>query len=160
MSIDLDDGNGYQLASLGQLISAQYSSGGNKRVKLKMKTFDRKEYVAHFSFKVMEQGIGTRFPNTPTDIEIPATQEHSGGVMNVFINDCNDGLAKPLIIADGLDPELRDENRTWEFAIELLRFDVDGNNELIEILESEGYDIIFVDYNNGGDYIQRNARMV
>ncbi|TXB61581.1 esterase/lipase family protein [Phaeodactylibacter luteus] len=125
-----------------------------------MKTFDRKEYVAHFSFKVMEQGIGTRFPNTPTDIEIPATQEHSGGVMNIFINDCNDGLAKPLIIADGLDPELRDENRTWEFAIELLNYQLQSGDVLIDQLESEGYDIIFVDYNNGGDYIQRNARMV
>jgi hypothetical protein len=167
LAIDFDDGNGYQPASVGQTFSVSYPEPGLKRIKLKLQAVGSVEYVCHFAFDVKGVAISTRYDEEPTAIPVPATAEHSGGVIYLFVNECNAGLTQPLIILDGLDPQAREDLgrdeeslRTWEFAVQLLAFSTEENGVLIDILESEGYDIIFLDYNNGADYIQRNARMV
>ena len=59
---------------------------------------------------------------------------------------------KPLIIVEGFDP-------TNEISVSNIAslFNRPTGNMLGEQLRNEGYDIIILNFANGGDYIQRNA---
>jgi len=73
-------------------------------------------------------------------------------------------LTKPLIVIEGFDPY----NSFNYFS--LINSDGSGGTNIIineatfltlnQAIENEGYDLVFVDYLNGTDYIQRNAYMV
>jgi hypothetical protein len=111
-----------------------------------------------------------RFYNTeiltinPADVRAYNGQKATGEVTIIY-NGSTTVLDKPLIIFEGYDtwkimyPDNPKENYTWK---SLLNGDRGvGMGYLDEFfqynLSTRGYDIVFVDYDNATDYIQRNA---
>lgn len=68
------------------------------------------------------------------------------------VNSSVNTLRKPIIIVDGFDPE--DKRSANELYNKNLSF---GGENLGEILRTMGYDIVVLNFPNGGDYIERNA---
>lgn len=70
-------------------------------------------------------------------------------------------MKKPLIVVPGIVipelVELTGEGETYNDFIEnLQRRNLDLNN----LLKTEGYDLVFIEYHHGADWIQKNAKLV
>lgn len=100
---------------------------------------------------------------------VTATKAYNGvfGSASILISNRNDNdpvIRKPLIVAEGLDighitkPENPEGANTYKEFIERIEFS--GSNGLRQLLfngTSSEYDIIYVNWTNGTDYLQRNA---
>lgn len=96
---------------------------------------------------------------------ITATKNYNGafGTVKLTIDDTNnDGIRKPLIVAEGFDagiilaPELTNGmNSYYQFR----NSTYDGGTELRSLIynSNKQYDIIYVDWDNGVDFLQKNA---
>ena len=96
---------------------------------------------------------------------ITATKNYNGafGTVKLTIDDTNnDGIRKPLIVAEGFDagiilaPERINGMNTYsQFRTESFN----GGTELRSLIynSNKQYDIIYVDWNNGVDFLQKNA---
>ena len=84
------------------------------------------------------------------------------GVYEIFYDNVNSVLDKPIILVDGFDPT---DNRSIPQIYEMLDY---GDGNLATDLRNQGYDIIILNFPNytrsngdlimgGSDYIQRNA---
>ncbi|MCZ8072459.1 MAG: esterase/lipase family protein [bacterium] len=76
----------------------------------------------------------------------------------------NDGiLDKPLILAEGFDPENSFNFLSYRDNKDALSVAVDrafAGQTLAQALETAGYDLIFVNFGQGGDDIKRNAYLL
>lgn len=68
-------------------------------------------------------------------------------------------LRKPVIILDGFDPG---DSRNLDRLNQLMTYDHDNNTttppkRLVEDLQNLGYDVTLVNFQNGADFIERNA---
>lgn len=76
----------------------------------------------------------------------------------------NTSLRKPLIIVPGIIiPELTElfgVRETYNDFITHLQNEDNGNPELNNLLQTEGYDLVFIEYHHGADWIQKNAKLV
>lgn len=78
----------------------------------------------------------------------------------------NTKILKPLIVAPGIDhPQLVElsgrESEDYLGFLNWLGQASTINGQILEdLLENEGYDLIYVDYENGADYIERNAKLL
>lgn len=76
------------------------------------------------------------------------------------------GIQKPLIIMEGFDDGklTTPDNPTGKYSLtnfnNSITFGKSGNLEALLTGSTQSYDIIFVDYDDGTDYIQRNACML
>lgn len=109
---------------------------------------------------------GSIYCNTANSVKkITATKSHLGelGSLNLTIRCSGDGIINnPLIVVEGFDiGNLFDpENEYGTTNIRTFRDAVEfGSNELNNLLFNTGreYDIIYVDWINGMDYMERNA---
>ncbi len=66
-------------------------------------------------------------------------------------NSCN-SIRKPIIIVEGYDPKNSYAPVDYYYLID--------NWSLIRNLRGQGYDVIILNFNNGADYIQRNAYLL
>ena len=93
------------------------------------------------------------------------TQAYFGeGEYQIFLDNVDGVLDKPIIIIDGFDPG---DGRDITMLYEALNF---GDDNLADILRAEGFDFIALnaplyttdgkDIDGGGDYIQRNAMVL
>lgn len=96
---------------------------------------------------------------------ITATISYQGGTASgyykVFPGFNNSFIDKPIIITDGIDPvdsEPGGSRKIDEIYAFINKPTSSGN--LADRLRNEGYDIIILDFENGADYIQRNAFVV
>ena len=96
-----------------------------------------------------------------------STSNHSGG--NVYVRYSRKGtertITKPLIIVEGYDihsaaPDIEPFNYSYSDFVNAINIETppfDFNGHLDDIA---GYDLIFIDYNDGTDDIVRNAALV
>ncbi len=89
------------------------------------------------------------------DWHIIPTSNHSGATVTIALGCGKTQLTKPLIILEPFDP-LNDFNYS-ETLLKLIRYE--ETKELLEELEAQGYDLVYIDYNNGGDFIERNTAL-
>jgi hypothetical protein len=128
-------------------------------------------YDSHFDLEVSEPGCAQpRYSTGGFTQSFAATSQHSGG--QVFIRFGTNGttrtqLTRPLIVAEGYDvssiaPKLQDNYNITDFLNSIT------GSGLYNSLENAansipggpaGYDIVFIDYNNGTDDIRRNAAL-
>jgi hypothetical protein len=100
-------------------------------------------------------------------VEFVGTQNYLGQTNTATIeidylagNDCSDGITKPLIVAEGFDSGL--------LGMENGLGDVDYGNFRFEYLNATGtlgvtisdYDIIYINWDEGRDHLQRNALLL
>jgi hypothetical protein len=122
-----------------------------------------------------------RFPRNGFKSPKAYLGEVAGANVAVRYGNADNVIKKPLIIVEGFDPWhiitpaiRRTQDRSNNFDFDDLISDVTGGLDwpinfthgnttyttLLDAIEGEGFDLIFVDYNNGVDYIQRNAYLV
>lgn len=167
--VDFANGSGYQSATFDNPLPVTYTDTGYKRLKIKLICTDNSVYECYAEFNILELNGGS--PNARYDVRdfvqpfLP-TANHSGGTATVrFSRKGTERLiTKPLIIVEGYDVSdvapflratpynynefLRDINR------EPLPYDFNGNLD-----DVAGYDLIFINYNNGTDDILRNVAL-
>ncbi|MCX8490651.1 MAG: hypothetical protein ORN54_06245 [Cyclobacteriaceae bacterium] len=159
INVDFGDGRGYLNALWNTPLAGAYTTTGLKQIKIKVIFTDNTFVECYSSIQVL--GLSTpqaRFAS-PADMTQPfdAKANHAGG--NAFIKYSSTNTArrikKPLIVAEGYDissiaPKLQKNYSLQDF---LNAINNTGSFDFNNSLDLSGYDLIFLDYNNGTDDI-------
>ncbi|CAM1363444.1 conserved exported protein of unknown function [Tenacibaculum soleae] len=178
IQIDFNNGNGYVTIPFNQNIAVNYTTEGVKTWKYKLNLTNGTNLYSHSKIKI-EKGYETyaygsknqqrttsngvaRYPSR----RITATDSYLGRKSSVTltIDDANgdNEITNPLIVVEGFDvgvllsPENEYGYTNYEddFKRSLIR-----SGQLRELIYdyNKQYDIIYIDWDNGVDYLQRNA---
>tara|TARA_R110002050_G_scaffold80217_5_gene171718 strand:+ start:2451 stop:5528 length:3078 start_codon:yes stop_codon:yes gene_type:complete len=173
VQIDFDNGQGYQTVTLNTDKSISYTSGGIKELKYKITYTNNSilyshskilldytpNYQARYDGNVLLFNRAVRTGNAWNG----AT---ASGFVTIELAPGRTQLTKPLIVVEGFDPNnsfdysdlVEDELYRGPGGLNII---IDNNDlTLNQAIENENYDLVFVDYANGTDFIQRNALMV
>lgn len=173
LQIDFANGQGFQTISIGMPISISYTDTGYKRWTVKAVLSDNSILQCYNEYYVLRvPNISSSFVTNQT--VIPAwgfvdavAGVHSGAIIRVnYSNRSNTNtLRKPLIVIEGYDvstiaPSLQDNYSEVDFINAISTepgntFDFNGSLD-----DNAGYDLVFVDFNNGVDDIVRNSAVV
>ncbi len=164
--VDFANGSGYQPAYFDTPLPVTYSDTGYKRLKIKLVCNDNSVYECYAEFNVLELTPQARY-GTPDFVRtFNATANHSGGTATVrmSIRGTERLITKPLIVVEGYDvsdvaPSLITTPYDYNRFLRVINtepgtYDFNGNLDDIA-----GYDLIFINYNNGTDDILRNAAL-
>jgi hypothetical protein len=184
IQIDANDGLGYRTITFGQNLSVAYTTSGMKHWYYKV-TLSNGQIVYSHSKISIEEGLvtiphinssgGSLYEKTALTnssalgrTNITATLPYNGsyGSAKVVIDyaSADRKIRRPLIVAEGFDQGAL-TNPEEEFGITSyadFKFII-GNSQsgqlqsLLTDINTKQYDIIWVDWNNGTDYIQKNA---
>jgi len=178
MSIDFNDGQGYRTLTAGQQLTLNYADTGTKIWKYRLQLSGGQYLYCHSQVKikntVIEAGCsGCRFGPTPREVLPPFTadepfQEIAGrGLVTIQYRDPDFGLRRPLIVVEGFDaghitnPELRFGTSTINDFYRTVNALTSGSPNLDNVIRNfPEYDIIYVDWRNGTDFLQRNGLLL
>jgi hypothetical protein len=188
LQVDFGNGQGYQTVLANTPIGVNYATEGEKVLRFKISYTDNSFRESRTKIFVSEivnpaasyRGIDTLefvFPRTG----FPSPKVYQGKVARarVTVEFANPGqvIRRPLIVVEGFDGWniLTPENRNTNFSfIDFISPNQDGGinrvidynhngtfySTLSDALEGEDFDLIFVDFADATDYIQRNAYLV
>ena len=184
IEIDFEDGLGYRLAVYNQLLNVNYTVEGNKTWKYKL-TLTNGQTLLSASRIVIKAGINfnpiteaqaySKSGNTACGLynfDITSTNLFNGfpGKARIFVddagNDCK--ITKPLILVEGWDvstllsPETKYTSKDFDDFMNKIYL---SNSNLKSLISGpsyiangdQQYDIIYINWDNGVDFIQRNA---
>lgn len=183
IAIDFDNGNGYVTMPFNSTYNLQYTEEGiyDWTYKLTLTNgqilYSRSRIIIEKTLydTVSTQHIMKRTINEPCatnefgidQVEFVGTQNYLGQTNTATIeidylgtNDCDDGITRPLIVAEGFDSGLLGmENGLGDedydgFFREATRFTGALAGEI------DNYDIIYVNWDQGRDHLQRNALLL
>jgi hypothetical protein len=173
LQINFDNGEGFKTITIGTPVTINYTDTGKVRWIIKATLNDASILQCYSNYYVnkVDWSLGGRYTNA--GVTLPAwgiinavDAVHSGAVVRVDYSNLNptNTLRKPLIVVEGYDvsdilPELQPNYDISDFilAINESRITYDFNANLDEIA---GYDLVFIDFNDGTDDIIRNAAVV
>lgn len=168
IEVDFDDGLGLVEINLKQesenIVKINYDSLGLKTLSFIVKFSNGEVLIAKYSFSI--NSITSVIPDNSFSVTgyMPFGGHHGTGTAYVLYGcGSNNQLRKPIIVSDGFDPN--NERHFFDYL------DYNGNsqmglysllnqNNFIENARLEGFDFVILDYNGGGDYIQRNAQVL
>lgn len=182
INIDLSDGQGYRTLMPGQLLSVSYADTGRKEWKFRLSLTNGAYLYAHTSVLIKPNPFNPNEPSggisilthngEPLDEGIPftATRTHLGkaaqGFVTIHYANPDRVIRQPLIVAEGFDVGHITNPEQWWGSQGIGEFfdyiNFSGSNNLINLLTepSPEYDIIYVDWAVGTDFIQRNALLL
>lgn len=169
IEVDFSDGQGFRDFPYDKLLDVKYGKLGTKIWKYKVTFANSHTMLAQSRIKIGE-GLTlspARECNGIYSVNLEADHAYLGqkGKIKLTIdraqNHCS--ITKPLIVAEGFDVGtlLNPENSNGMSNINSFKqsiqfsYSTDLNNLLLG--NSQDYDIIYVDWENGVDYMQRNA---
>ncbi|XMO88346.1 T9SS type A sorting domain-containing protein [Algibacter sp. AS12] len=178
IQINFGDGLGYRTVTYGQLLNVSYTQANTYTWTYKINLTNGQHILSHSKIQVEEglnafplggspqlRGTASRGLNGLDDYfktSITATVPYANhyGSATVYIRYANGGstIRKPLIVAEGFDtgvllnPEQEAGDNNIDDFLENAAF---SNSALVA--EMDTYDVIYVDWNNGVDFLQRNA---
>ncbi len=170
IAIDFGNNTGYKILTNGAIASTTYTAVGVYTWTYRILTNGQYKYCRQ-KVKVNQADTAMLARNpacgAPQVININATKAYQGVFGSATIQvvrggACNE-LRNPLIVAEGLDTGLLGQGGTiGDSDINTFFQSVDnsGSDELENFLINNtavDYDIIYVNWNNGTDFIQRNA---
>jgi pimeloyl-ACP methyl ester carboxylesterase len=170
VEIDFGNGQGYQAVSLNTVKNVSYTSGGEKEMKVKFVYSGGPTLYSHARLYVdyTPPLAQYRFKSSDTSTQLITGAAWQGatatGHVTIETAGTDGVLDKPLIVVEGFDPFgsfdyndlIEDENSG---GINRIINEATGLT-LNQAIEDEGYDLVFINYLNGTDFIQRNAQMV
>jgi hypothetical protein len=172
LQIDFDDDEGFQTISLGTAVDVSYTDTGMKRWTIKATLSDSSVWQCYSEYYVARPASASRYgdfsPTLPSwGIISPVGGVHSGGRAYVHYSSKSrtNTLRKPLIIVEGYDvsfrvPGLQSNYSVYDFVASLDDANSTGWDFNEELDEIAGYDLVFIDFNDGADNIVRNAAVV
>ncbi|WP_293956536.1 MULTISPECIES: hypothetical protein [unclassified Sphingobacterium] len=150
--IEIDYGTGYKVITVGGSLSASFTSGGRKEIKMRVTLTDGQQLVSHSSIQV-SSAMSLRTFSDPDltsykKIFTGAAYKGVSTTARVFVKTRNGQIRDPFIIVEGFDPILGHEfgSQRMDNTYPYLRADIQAN-----------YDIIYVDWAQSEQYIQANA---
>lgn len=175
--IDFDNGAGWNPIQIVDTVQAAFSHPGTYHMKLKIQYGTIVKY-AQFSLKIKlppaeERDGGIEWPQELHEI-IPITSSKlftdpetgisapGKATMHIFYNtlNCPGRMLRPLIIIEGYE-EPGVTQSTYKRMFQLLNSNsINNSNNLTDFLYPNEYDLIYVDLEDGSDWIQRNAYVV
>lgn len=170
IQVDFADGAGFRTASWDTPVSASYTTNGSKLIKIKLTYSDASTRQCYTTVEMTDvTSPGARYSGDAPGYVLPApdhvfapTSLHSGGKLYIQYSVTNNSspkkLRKPLFVVEGFDahfvaPDLVDNYDMSDFIKQL-----NGGN-INTSLDNAGYDLVFLDFNNGTDDIRRNASL-
>lgn len=153
IQVDFDDGRGKQTIKLNQDVRIRYASEGSKQIHIEVFLVDGSHFSSNFSFEVRLAAMPTP-DETWSDYTADISWGGSAAVgdVAVFLGAGNTDFTRPVIISDGFDPgNIRNLDEIY---------DIVNQQNMVEQLRQQGYDLILVDFQGGDDYIQRNAMLI
>ncbi|MCL6273020.1 hypothetical protein M3P19_03315 [Muricauda sp. 2012CJ35-5] len=174
-AVDFGDGSGFQPLVLGKTLGHHFAQDGDFvwtfRLKLMDGTFRYCRTPVKITGKAKLETLTTRNPaclNDPWEVIIQSTQAYKGSTGSASIQiapaDVCNLINKPLIVVEGFDPHLLGNHPIYgDTHLEQFLYDIDvkyGSEGLINLItehNAEGFDIIYVNWDNGTDWLQRNA---
>ncbi|MEO5929513.1 MAG: T9SS type A sorting domain-containing protein [Candidatus Kapaibacterium sp.] len=158
MELDAGNGSGFVQVTVGAAVSVAYNSVGAKTLTLRMITTDGDTLSASFALLVKRVtssesisvlGHTTGWPGLTAARAYNG--EHATGDALILYSDCgNTAMRKPVILVEGFDPA--NEKSTLNIWTDYSGF--------ISDLRAAGYDVLILNFSNGGDYIVRNAYLL
>ncbi|MCH2225904.1 MAG: hypothetical protein MK066_14130, partial [Crocinitomicaceae bacterium] len=174
IEIDIDDGNGFIPVEFGQEITLSSQVESIKHIIIRFTTINGLYFNSHFDFGFMgfASGIpGDKFPDIIHYVPGDSADNFNGigaGNAYVYLGCGHERIEKPYIWAEGFNPnigKLGSLSLTIGHAVERMnhhfaRKDETSDKTLWDELIENGYDIILLDYENGGDYLPRTANFI
>jgi hypothetical protein len=173
VAVNFNDGAGYRTLTMGQTVNINYADTGSKTWTFRLTLTNNTTLYSHTEMKIDPEPNGSyacpscRFPtNGPVEIPLTADDaylgEYAQGWIHVDYANSDLKLRKPLIVVEGFDPgylltpEL--EFGQTDFGT-FSRQISNSNSSLIGLLQGsiQQYDIIYVNWKKGADYLQRNG---
>jgi hypothetical protein len=178
IAVNFDDGSGYQTLTMGQAVNISYTDTGWKIWTFKLTLTNNSTLYSHTEMQINPEPNNytsscqnCRYPRPggpiPLTANDPYNSEYGQGWITVDYANSDLKFHKPLIVAEGFDPgyllepELQfGETNFRTFIEQVLRFDASA--QLRDLLQSSNqqYDIVYVDWKKGADYLQRNAYLL
>jgi Secretion system C-terminal sorting domain len=161
LSVNWDNGNGFQNYAIGQTVNIEYATNGVHTIQLRWADAAGRILQTQFeisvqaSFSIMARAACTdpTYNSTCSQVEqIVLPNQSTGATVTTFFA-CPDGqLRRPLFILDGIDFNPFGNTSTAERLTTGLAL-LSPNSmspSVSELLKTEGYDLVFVDWHNGG----------
>ncbi|MEM1406719.1 MAG: DNRLRE domain-containing protein [Bacteroidota bacterium] len=180
---DFGDGQGYRNVLMDQDNYVTYNANGIKTLHFRVSYTDGTSYESRSQVEV--RGVARACPscrftgNNAVELSFTATRPFAGEAASATVTietaDVGNVLDKPLIVVEGFDawriisPDNPDNNFDYDDLINdpddigsfLIDVDIDFNGEtLSDALETAGYDLVFVDFDDGTTYIERNSYLL
>ncbi|MBS1758836.1 MAG: hypothetical protein JST23_01835 [Bacteroidetes bacterium] len=181
-SLEADKGNGYFSVSMNTPFSFGFTTSGIYNVKFRITLSNNTQLISQTKIfvKPVDNGGGSQRyafnPNPTLSTTINGSKPYLGttGFCNVQVHlsttNTTGQIRRPLIVVEGFDPwrivfpnEPGQNYNSESFIREVDRVNLitGGAYDFNEVLDVTGqYDLIFVDFDNGTDHIQRNAFVV
>jgi hypothetical protein len=177
IEVDFNNGNGFVNATPDIPVHAQYTDTGNKRITIKISFANGATMQCYNQMRITHVAatFANRYaPQEVPSIQIPASTQHSGGQIFVqySVNNStptnNRKLVKPFIVVEGFDmhdaaPGIQKLGYTYNtFRDDISDFSTTFSNASFNdnLDNVAGYDLIFLNYNDGTDDILRNAKLL
>lgn len=171
IQLNAGDGAGYRTLTVGLPLTINYSDTGRKEWTYKLTTSGGSILYSHSQIVIQtDYTPGTTTPTPPSEVFPPspftATKLYLGVAGKAYATiryaNADHILRRPLIVAEGFDPGiiLAPEERFGLNSLQdFLRDATNDGSNLTNLLSTptQQYDIIYVDWKNGVDYLQRNA---
>lgn len=174
ISIDLNDGQGYRTLTVGQSITLNYADTGMKIWNYRLQLTSGQYLYSHSQVRIKNAIIETgctncRFGTSNPEVlpEFTADEAYLGvagrGFITIRYRDADRGLRRPLIVVEGFDAG-HITNPELQFGTSNINTFIDRNvltsgSAVLEnvLVNFPQYDIIYVDWRNGTDFLQRNG---
>lgn len=172
IAIDFGNNTGYKNLSNGSLATTNYTATGVYTWTYRVRLSNGQYKYCRQKVKVTQvdtnSNVQARNPNCPLQEEfITATKSYQGvfgsATLQIAYGSANCTMQKPLIVAEGLDTGLLGQgdgfgdNTIFGFFQSIFQ---SGSNQLENLTINNtavDYDIVYVNWDNGTDFIQRNA---
>lgn len=172
ISVNVSDGSGYRTLIPGTPLSVSYADTGYKEWTYKLTLTNSSVLYAHSQIHVKEsvfvsssQGARYRGATESITADIEYNGKKATGYITIDYANSDKILRKPLIVAEGFDAGhiLSPEKKLGLSNIQNFINDAaDDGSKLTALLygSTQQYDIVYVDWANGTDYLQRNALLL
>lgn len=164
IEVNFQDGVGWRSVSYNSIYNITYQDTGKKVLQFKANLSGGQQLVTHSVIWVYFDpnsggNASARLASIPP-VSIAATNEHSGARLHIHYAAGHSQITNPLIIVEGFDPEKPSVNASDWSGFDQFWYDRSGYGAELNNIISNNVDIIYVDWNNGTDQIQRNAALL
>jgi hypothetical protein len=172
IEIDFQDGLGLRTVDFNTLIEVNYQIEGDYTIhcQVTLSNGQNIDTYSEVSYKNTQRKSGRNYVDyfvgadlLPTDPEDIPYDGRGTGTMRIYYKNSDQKLRNPILIADGFDPG---NKRRFEHYLgdsdgksfwELLYYDNNTKHFGSYLIDVLGYDLVLLDFNGGGDFIQNNA---
>lgn len=150
--INFDDNYGWRKLVINEKLFVSYQTPGKKIIRLKA-DFEGSQ-VLNSSFYFDVKNTDAPQPSVIWNVqgEIPYQGITTTGDAYIFLAEGHTTVEKPIILSEGIDFE---DNLSWDVL-----YDLYNQQNMLEDLRSEGFDMIIFNYLDPTNYIQSNGLLM